>query len=53
MAEAVEHEAAETSLAMQGDSGAILKLAIDNWIDDQGQEEHELRDRLLEVKQRL
>ena len=32
---------------------ASLSAAIDQWVVDLGQEEHDLRDRLLEVKGRL
>lgn len=33
-----------------GDRHAILTQAIDQWLVDLGHEEHDLRDRLLEVK---
>jgi hypothetical protein len=38
---------------MNGDRDATLRAAIDRWIFDLGHEEHELRDRLLEVKRKL
>jgi hypothetical protein len=38
---------------MNGDHDAALREAIDQWLIDLGREEHELRDRLLEVKRRL
>jgi len=44
---------AEAADVMNGDRDATLKAAIDRWIYDLGHEEHELRDRLLEVKRKL
>jgi K(+)-stimulated pyrophosphate-energized sodium pump len=44
---------AEAVEVMNGDRDATLKAAIDRWIFDLGHEEHELRDRLLEVKRKL
>ena len=38
---------------MNGDHDAALREAIDQWLIDLGREDHELRDRLLEVKRRL
>src|SRR5260370_40639976 len=38
---------------MNGDHDAALREAIDQWLIDLGREEHELPDRLLEVKRRL
>ncbi|MCU1460187.1 MAG: V-type H(+)-translocating pyrophosphatase [Acidimicrobiales bacterium] len=45
--------AVEAAEVMNGDRDATLKAAIDRWIYDLGHEEHELRDRLLEVKRKL
>jgi K(+)-stimulated pyrophosphate-energized sodium pump len=45
--------AAVAAEVMNGDRDATLSAAIDRWIYDLGHEEHELRDRLLEVKQHL
>jgi K(+)-stimulated pyrophosphate-energized sodium pump len=36
-----------------GDRNSILVEAIDQWVNDLGHEEHELRDKLLEAKQGL
>ena len=44
---------AATSAPSSGDASSTLRAAIDRWIYDLGREEHDLRDRLLEVKQRL
>jgi K(+)-stimulated pyrophosphate-energized sodium pump len=44
---------AEAAQVMDGDRDATLAAAIDRWIYDLGHEEHELRDRLLEVKRQL
>jgi len=38
---------------MNGSRDDALKAAIDQWIDGRGEEEHQLRDRLLEVKRQL
>src|SRR5205823_6037080 len=44
---------AANSAPSSGDASSTLRAAIDRWIYDLGREEHDLRDRLLEVKQRL
>jgi K(+)-stimulated pyrophosphate-energized sodium pump len=36
-----------------GDRNAIMRQALENWIDDLGHEEHDLRDKLLAVKATL
>jgi K(+)-stimulated pyrophosphate-energized sodium pump len=41
------------ALVMSGSRDATLKAAIDRWVMDLGHEEHDLRDRLLEVKSQL
>ena len=41
------------SAPASGDASSTLRAAIDRWIYDLGHEEHELRDRLLEVKRKL
>ena len=38
---------------MAGDRNATLRQAIDLWIDDLGHRDHELRERLIEVKSSL
>ena len=40
-------------LAMGGSRDDTLRAAIDRWIYDLGQEEHELRERLLQVKRQI
>jgi K(+)-stimulated pyrophosphate-energized sodium pump len=39
--------------AVMTDTNAALQAAIDNWIQDLGHEEHDLRDRLLEVRKQI
>ena len=54
-------EPVEVEVGAPGGAGAMpraqtkasLSAAIDQWVVDLGQEEHDLRDRLLEVKGRL
>jgi thioredoxin-like negative regulator of GroEL len=46
-------DAAQAKLVMSGDRNAILSQAIDIWVSDLGHEDHDLRDRLLEVKNGL
>lgn len=49
-----ETEIAQRAAAvMAGDRDATLCSAVDMWIDDLGCEQHELRDRLVEVRDRL
>ena len=38
---------------MNGSPDETLKAAIDRWIFDLGHEEHELRDRLIQVRRQL
>jgi hypothetical protein len=40
-------------LAMGGSRDDTLRAAIDRWIYDLGHEEHELRERLLQVKRQI
>ena len=44
---------AVSGAAVMTDQNSALKAAIDNWIQDLGHEEHELRDRLLEVRKQI
>ena len=46
-------DTAQAKLVMSGDRNAILSQAIDIWVSDLGHEDHDLRDRLLEVKSGL
>jgi K(+)-stimulated pyrophosphate-energized sodium pump len=46
----VAEAAAEGPAVRDGDRNAILVEAIDQWVNDLGHEEHDLRTRLLEVK---
>jgi K(+)-stimulated pyrophosphate-energized sodium pump len=46
-------EAVQATAVMDGDPTATLNQAIDNWLNDLGHEEHDLKDRLLEVKASL
>jgi K(+)-stimulated pyrophosphate-energized sodium pump len=46
-------DTAQAKLVMSGDRDAILSQAIDIWVSDLGHEDHDLRDRLLEVKNGL
>src|SRR5205807_8570619 len=41
------------ALVMSGNRDETLKAAINRWVMDLGHEEHDLRDRLLEVKSQL
>ena len=41
------------SAVMAGDRNATLRQAIDLWVDDLGHRDHELRERLLEVRASL
>jgi hypothetical protein len=44
---------AEAAAVMNGDRDATLTAAIDRWVFDLGHEEHDLRDRLMEVRGHL
>ena len=46
-----EDDALATAV-MAGDRNATLRQAIDLWVDDLGHRDHELRERLLEVRRR-
>jgi hypothetical protein len=46
-------EAQQAAAVMNGDRDATLLQAIEQWINDLGHEEHDLRERLLEVKRTL
>ena len=53
MDEGVESARGVSGAAVMTDQNSALKAAIDNWIQDLGHEEHELRDRLLEVRKQI
>ena len=44
---------AQAAATMRGDRNATLRQAIDLWIDDLGHEEHDLKEKLLEVRSTL
>jgi K(+)-stimulated pyrophosphate-energized sodium pump len=46
-------EAPISGQAVMTDTNSALQAAIDNWIQDLGHEEHDLRDRLLEVRKQI
>jgi K(+)-stimulated pyrophosphate-energized sodium pump len=50
---AIAADTAQAAAVMNGDRDAILAQAIEQWLDDLGHEEHDLRARLLEVKSTL
>ncbi len=52
-AEDLAADTEQAKLVMSGDRNAILSQAIDIWVSDLGHEDHDLRDRLLEVKSGL
>ena len=49
-AAATEEDAIQAKAVMAGDKDAILLQAVDMWLTDLGHEEHDLRDRLEEVR---
>jgi K(+)-stimulated pyrophosphate-energized sodium pump len=52
-AEANAEDDAQAIAVMAGDRNATLRQAIDLWVDDLGHRDHELRERLIEVKSSL
>jgi K(+)-stimulated pyrophosphate-energized sodium pump len=53
LAAATAADATQATAVMDGDRDATLAQAIDLWLDDLGHDEHDLRERLLEVKSSL
>ena len=52
-ADANAEDDAQAVAVMAGDRNATLRQAIDLWVDDLGHRDHQLRERLIEVKSSL
>ena len=52
-AAATEEDAAQAVKVMEGDKDTILLQAVDMWLDELGHEEHDLRERLEDVRSSL